>query len=132
MCCDGRQQLCGNIADYEWLKSNHGNKWEGKIYHTKALVQERFPEEAKHVRFNFAKHAPHPMSLQLLKEMADIWPIEYNLTSHSRFRTYDTVDITVLYQSYCQVDVPRGVENTSCGISFRVLLWFTDSRQVYH
>lgn len=94
---------CLRCADFERLKASNGNKWEGKIYHTKALVEERFPEAAKHVRFNFAKHAPHPMSLPLLRDMADVWPTEYNVTSYSRFRTYETVDITVLYQSYCQV-----------------------------
>ena len=97
-CCD-----CAAFPGYERLKNSHGNKWEGKIYHTIATFKETFPEESKRVRFNFAKHAPHPMSNKLLREMAEIWPELYNITSHERFRTYTTLDITVLYHAYCQV-----------------------------
>lgn len=43
------------------------------------------------------------MAVDLLSDMAHLWPELYNTTSFSRFRAVDTLDITVLYQLYCQV-----------------------------
>jgi hypothetical protein len=97
----------GARPEYDKVRSQGGNKWLAKIYQTRAVIEERFPDEARRIKKNFVKHAPFPMSLQMLREMADVFKAEYNRTARSRFRTYDTVDVPTLHNYYCQVRTGR-------------------------
>jgi hypothetical protein len=94
----------GGQTEYERTKARKGNKWLGKVYHTKAVIEREFPDHAASgKRLNFVKHAPFPMSLKVLREMAERYQAEYNQTYRNRFRTYDTVDVPTLHNMYCQV-----------------------------
>lgn len=89
-------------AGFERLKQQGGNKWLAKIFHTRAVIEERFPEKAPNVKMHFVKHAPFPMSVEMLRQMSSVYEPEYTQTASFKFRTYDTVDVPTLHNYYCQ------------------------------
>lgn len=95
----------GGLSVYESLKKKRGNKWAAKIHRTRGLVEQEFPDKATDSKavLHFVKHAPFPMSLPILKEMAATWPQEYATTAKFKFRDYETVDIPTLHNMYCQM-----------------------------
>src|SRR5690606_22561774 len=48
----------GGLREWEdMIKARSGNAWLAKIYHTKGLIDQRYPQEAVKGRLNYVKHA---------------------------------------------------------------------------
>ena len=91
------------------LKAKKGNVWLSKIHNTLGLIDSAFPPAARQdIVVHFVKHAPQPVLRHVLEDMEKLWPEEYKRTSMARFRTYDTIDVSLLHQLYCQVLTPCG------------------------
>ena len=103
--------ILGGRASAAELKAKKGNVWRSKIYNTKGLLEDTFPDELKtrsDLVVHFVKHAPQPLAVlrHVLEDMEKLWPMEYRRTSAARFRTHDTIDVSLLHQLYCQVWTP--------------------------
>ena len=88
------------------LKANKKGVWLSKIHNTKGLFEDTFPEAVQtrsDLVVHFVKHAPQPVLRHVLEDMEKLWPEEYKRTSMARFRAYDTIDVSLLHQLYCQV-----------------------------
>ncbi len=63
---------------------------QAKVYNTRGSFMARFPRESRNVTFKFVKHAPKPMKVELLKEMADFFAVGYQATTIAKFRYMST------------------------------------------
>jgi hypothetical protein len=59
---------------------------QAKIFYTRGTFLKQFQNASQDVAFKFAKHAPHPMRVSLLKEMAVAFAEGYEATSRAKFR----------------------------------------------
>ncbi len=56
---------------------NTGAKWRAKIFLTNGIVNEAFPGRLEPSMHRYVKHAPFPMSMEVLKDAAQRWDSEY-------------------------------------------------------